>query len=222
MISSKLLTEAVPDLRVLPYRATTRLADAATERRFAKNAVLYRAGDAPDGLFFILAGRVRVMRPVGEKVRLLHTEKAGGILGEIPVFGGGPFPGTAVAVQATRCAHLSLQALQRLMRDEPDFAAFALKRLATRARALIARIDELTTTTMTARVARYILNMPAAGTPQFSLGISQQELAQDFGTAREVIVRALAALVDGGALSRSGRSRFTVASTKVLQRMARP
>jgi CRP-like cAMP-binding protein len=220
-ISVDELRAKVPALERVPDVTLRRLAARAEERRYAKETTLYRAGDPADGLYIVLAGRVRVSRESATHVELLHTEDVGGVLGEIPVFGGGPFPATAVAQTTTRCAHLPLAAVERLLADDPVFVRFALARLAERSRALLRRIDELTATTITARVAAYVLARAGdALGASFALGMSQEALARELGTAREVIVRALRALVDSGAIARSGRSRFVVASATVLRAMA--
>lgn len=205
----------------MPDATLRRLAAHAVERRYAREASLFRAGDPADGLYIVLAGRVRVSRESADHMELLHTEDVGGVLGEIPVFGGGPFPATAVAQATTRCAHLPAPAVERLLGEDPVFVRFALARLAERARALLHRIDELTATTITARVAGYVLTRAdaARGMP-FALGMAQEELARELGTAREVIVRSLRALVDAGAIARAGRSRFTVVDAAVLRAMA--
>ena len=52
--------------------------------------------------------------------------------------------------------------------------------------------------------------------------MSQAALADRLGTAREVVVRSLRALCDGGGIRRIGRSRFVVADRDVLRGMARP
>jgi len=161
------------------------------------------------------------VRATPSRTEMLHTESPGGILGEIPVFGGGPFPATAEALEPTRCAHLSIPVIDRLLRDEPTFARFALRRMAMRAQSLLRRIDELTATTITARVAAYVANRAAAsGSLEFTLGTTQQELANELGTAREVIVRSLSALIDAGAIARAGRSRFVVRRATVLASIA--
>lgn len=213
----------MPALERVPDATLRRIAAHAVERHYAKETTLFRAGDPADGLYIVLAGRVRVSRESADHIELLHTEDVGGVLGEIPVFGGGPFPATAVAQASTRCAHLPFAAVQQLLSDDPVFVRFALARLAERSRALLRRIDELTATTITARVASYILARAreAPGLP-FSLGMSQEELARELGTAREVIVRALRALVDAGAIARAGRSRFRIASVTLLQTIATP
>jgi DNA-binding GntR family transcriptional regulator len=52
--------------------------------------------------------------------------------------------------------------------------------------------------------------------------MSQQSLAEELGTAREVLVRALRGLCHAGAIRRTGRSRFAVASVERLRSLAVP
>lgn len=205
----------------LPEATCARVAAAAIERRYARGATLYRAGEPANGLYFVLAGRVRVSRETQTRAELLHVEEAGGVLGEIPVFGGGDFPATAIAAIPTRCAHLPVSAVERLLRDDAAFSRFALRRLAVRARGLLRRIDELTAVTITSRVAAYVLaRAEASQEREFTLGMSQAELAAELGTAREVIVRSLGALIESEALARTGRSRFTVRRLTTLRAIA--
>jgi CRP/FNR family transcriptional regulator len=150
---------------------------------------------------------------------MLHTESAGGVLGEIPVFGGGPFPATATAIEPSRCAKLPVALVERLVRDEPEFARFALRRLAVRAQSLLRRIDDLTASTVTSRLAAFVLRRSAPG-GDFTLGTSQAALAAELGTAREVVVRSLGQLIEAGAIARTGRSRFAVRQLAVLQSIA--
>jgi CRP/FNR family transcriptional regulator len=220
MISGQQLRDVVPELDTLSERTMARVARACIERRFAKGATLYRSGDAADGLYIVLAGRVHVSRETTARTTLLHVEGVGGVLGEIPVFGGGAFPATAYAAAATRCAHLPVAAVERLLLDDGEFARFALRRLATRARSLLRRIDELTAMTITVRVADYLLRRVEALGNDVTLGMSQDALAHELGTAREVIVRALRSLVAAGAIGRVGRSRFSVNNLATLRALA--
>ena len=221
MISPRMLRDTVDGFDTIPMLTVERIAALATDRRYAPNRVLYHAGDAADGLYLILSGRVRVSRQTGSRSRVLHDEGPGGVLGEIPVLGGGPLPATAVAVSTTQCAHLSVATVERLLRDEPEFARYAMRRLVIRARSLLRRIDELTATTVLIRVARHVLaRAEASAATDFTLGVSQSALADELDTAREVVVRALAALIDARAIRRTGRSRFAVVRPAVLRAMA--
>jgi CRP/FNR family transcriptional regulator, dissimilatory nitrate respiration regulator len=215
------LLDVAPPLRELPEATLRRIAAMAIEKRYAKGAILFRAQAAPDGLYIVLSGRVHVSRETDRHVELLHAEGAGGILGEIPSFGGGPFPATAVAHEPTCCVHLPISGVNRLLADDPAFVRFALAGLASRARVLLRRIDELTATTITSRVADHLLARAGKSLGvSFTLGMSQEALARELGTAREVIVRSLRRLVASGGIERAGRSRFRVRNADALRAIA--
>jgi CRP/FNR family transcriptional regulator len=203
----------------LPDDVRRRLVESSIERRLATGEVLFRAGDEATGLFVVLSGKLRVSRETARHVEMLHLEERGGILGEIPVFGGVRFPATAVATEPTQCVVVPRTTTDRLLQDSPEFARFALQRLARRAQSLLRRIDDLTASTVTARVAHVILQR-ADGRDEFTLGISQSSLAADLGTAREVVVRAIGELVRSGAIRRVGRSRFAVTDRGRLRSIA--
>ena len=223
MREPRLSTATFPVLVDLPERVARRVVDAVVIRRFPHRAVLFRAGDAPEALHFVLSGRVRVARRATYGASVLHFEEPGGVLGEIALFGGGPYPGTATATEPVRCAVLSAAVVERLLREEPEFARFALRRLAVRARVVLQRLDELSSYTVTARLAGHLVSVSTTSSGRgFALGMSQAALADALGTAREVVVRSLRALCEAGAIRRVGRSRFAVVNAAQLRAMARP
>jgi CRP/FNR family transcriptional regulator len=214
--------EALPVLRGLSARVTRRIAGAVVIRRYPRRAVLFRSGDAPAALHFVLSGRVRVARRVERGSSVLHFEAAGGVLGEIPVFGGGAYPATASAAEPVQCAVLTAEVVERLLAEEPEFARFALRRMAHRARVVLERLDELADYTVTARVAGYLRALADdTRSSELRLGVSQAALAEQLGTVREVLVRSLRALCDEGAIRRIGRSRFVVVDAQRLRDLAR-
>jgi CRP-like cAMP-binding protein len=100
-----------------------------------------------------------------------------------------------------------------------------MRRLAARAQVLFARLDELRGHTVTARVAAALLERARRARgggerPDFTLGMSQAALAEELGTAREVVVRALGALCAAGAVRRTGRARYAVERLDVLESIA--
>jgi CRP/FNR family transcriptional regulator len=221
VIDASLLRESVPSLAELPETTLRRVARLVVMRRYPARAVLFRTGDPAAALYFVVAGRIRVAHERTGACRVLHHEGPGGVLGEIPVFGGGTYPGTATAMEATRCAVLSASDAERLLREEPAFGRFALHRMAVRARVLLARLDELSSYGVTARVAAHLLlRAESARDGELTLGMSQAALAEELGSAREVIVRSLRALCTMGAIQRSGRARFTVTSLPTLRSAA--
>jgi CRP/FNR family transcriptional regulator len=220
-ISPDRLTAALPGLLELDARALIQLGRASSLRAYRPKETLYRAGDRADGLYIVLSGRVIVRRESAARAQMLHTETTGGVLGEIPIFGGGAFPASATALETTQCAHVPIGVIHRLIRDEPTFARFALRRMAARAESLLRRIDDLTASTVTTRLAGFIADRAAASsTSEFRLGVTQSALADELGTAREVVVRGIATLVNAGAIRRTGRSRFGVQSLSTLHALA--
>jgi len=220
-ISPEKLRSALPGLEAVSEAVVAQLARASSLRTYRAKAVLYRAGDLADGLYLVIAGRVIVRRETASRSEMLHTERAGGVLGEIPVFGGGRFPATATALEPTQCGHVPIAVVERLLCEEPTFARFALHRMAARAQSLLQRIDELTASTVTMRLAAFVAARAAQNTTaDFSLGVTQSELAAELGTAREVIVRGIATLIDVGAIARTGRSRFAVRRLTTLRSIA--
>lgn len=220
-ISPDDLRSTVRGLDSLTPQLVRRIALLSVERRYAPKQSLFRAGEHADGLYFLLSGRVRVSRVLGAHTNFLHVEQPGGVLAEIPVLGGGVFPATAIAAAPSRCAHLPLAAVERLLREEPEFGRFALRRLAVRARSLLARIDDLTATTVTSRLAGYVLDRSTQSRDrEFTLGMSQEALASELGTAREVLVRSLGVLVDSRAIRRTGRAKFAVERASLLNEIA--
>jgi CRP/FNR family transcriptional regulator, dissimilatory nitrate respiration regulator len=219
----RLAEDDLPALAGLSARVVRRIAASAVVRRYPRRGVLFRSGDAPAALHFVLSGRVRVARRTESGSKVLHFEEPGGVLGEIPVFGGGPYPATATAADIVRCAVVSAEAVERLLAEEPEFARFALRRTARRARVVLERFDELSDYSVTARVAGY-LHTRASAMPDhpLDLGMSQAALADRLGTVREVLVRALRILCDDGVLQRVGRSRFVVIDGRRLREHARP
>jgi CRP-like cAMP-binding protein len=223
MIDPILLRSSAPSLAALSDRVLRRIAVTANVRRFAARAVLYRDGDAPRALYFVLSGRVRVSRQLASSAHVLHHEEAGGVLGEIPIFGSGPYPASATATEPTQCAVLTVADVERLLREEPEFARFALRRIAERARVILTRLDDLTSRTVSARLAAHLVDRaPRSDTTELTLGMSQSALADELGTAREVIVRALRTLCDTGAIRRTGRARYMILSRTRLQTLAMP
>ncbi len=218
MISSHDLRSTILGFDSVTPELVDRIASLSVERRYATKQSLFRAGERADGLYFLLSGRVRVSRVLRGHTTFLHVEHPGGVLAEIPVLGGHVFPTTAIAAAPSRCAHLPTAAVERLLKEEPEFGRFALRRLAVRAQSLMARIDDLTATTVTSRLARYLLDRSkGSGDREFTLGMSQDSLATELGTAREVLVRSLGVLVDVHAIRRTGRARFAVNRASVLR-----
>jgi CRP/FNR family transcriptional regulator len=195
--------------------------ESAVERRFPAGATLFRAGSAPTGIYIVLSGCVRVVRSRDGRQYVVHTEGRGGTLAEVPFFAGGLLPATAVATEPTRCLVLHRDVLRAAMREDPDIAWLFLQRLSERVRELVERLDRASTQSVSARLAVYLLTRArSTESGHFTLGLTQAALAEELGTVREVVVRALAQLREAGVIGTAGRGRYFVRDLPALAEMA--
>jgi len=210
----------LPFAEGLPAPALAALARHAVSRRFEPGRVLWTAGSEPKGLYLVLEGEVRVVRGRGTRQLVVHVEQAGGTLGEIPLFAGGAYPASAVAARPTRCAVLSREALFDVAAAHPEVAFQFLRRLAERVRELVSRLDRLALLDARARVAGFLLERARSDGGPVVLGMTQSALAEELGTVREVVVRALRDLARRRLIAPLGRGRFDLLDPAGLARLA--
>ena len=208
---------AFPDL---PDDVRTTLLSGAVEKTYPADSVIFTAGSAANGMYVILEGRVRVLRGGGGRQHVIHEEGPGGTLGEVPLFEGGTYPATAVAASVTRCLRLDRDHVHAAIRRNPDIAIALLARLSKRVRTVVDQLDRRTAQGIRERLAQLILQRaPRDGAP-FTLGATQQEVAEGLGTVRELVVRGLRELREEGIIENAGRGRFVVRDWKRLEERA--
>ena len=214
--------QAMPLFRGLRPDALRTLTAGALLRRCAPGEVLWTAGARPRGLFVVLEGRVRVVRAPRGRQYTLHTEGPGGTLGEVPLFAGGRYPATAIAAEATTCLVLGRETLARTMALDPEFAFRLLARLAERVRTVVHRLDRRTGQTVTSRMGEFLLSRrEITGANPFRLGATHSEVAEELGTVREVLVRALRTMREQGLIASAGRGRYAIPDPGALRAWCR-
>lgn len=207
----------------LPRVAVGALAARAIEVGFERDAVLFLAGSTPRGWYVVLEGRVRVVRGQGPRQHVVHTEEPGGTLGEVPLFAGGMHPATAIAAEPTRCALFTLTALRGAMAHDEAVSLILLRRLALRVRGLVERLNDRSSRSVQSRLIAFLLNRPAIGPAgTISLGMTQQVLAEELGTVREVVSRELRALCRNGFIESAGGGRYRFTNAPRTSKPHRP
>jgi CRP-like cAMP-binding protein len=215
------LIERVELLRGLSLDAREELAARAVTRRHARGHRLWTAGTDPRGLFILLEGRVRIVRTSGRRQHVLHTEGPGATLGEVPLFSGGTYPATAIAEEASLCLVIDRSSLAVAMTRDPQLAWTLLARLATRVRHLVDRLSAQTADPVLARLAAYLLARPIREDGSITLGGTQQQVAEEIGTVREVVVRTLGQLCQDGVLVARVRGSYVPDARRLRELCAR-
>ncbi len=162
---------------------------------------MFSEGEPCHGLNIVSRGKVRIFKTsVSGREQVLAVEYPGDTVTEIPVFDGGPYPVSAVAVEDTEIAFVSRHDFQAYCMEHPEVALKVLVVVGKRLRRLVATIEELSFTTIRQRLVSTLVRLaksegrPTARGVEFLLPGSHQELANQLGTVRELISRNLTRL----------------------------
>jgi CRP/FNR family transcriptional regulator len=199
------------------------LSERAVEQKLARNEILFLAGDAARGLYVIVEGAVRAFRvgPDGRE-QVIHIEREGATVGEVPMFDGGSYPSTVAAEEDSRLLFLARSDVQGLCCAHPQIAMGALRVLARRLRSCAALVETLSLHDVDRRLARLLLaEARAAGALtgnrcEFELALTHQQIATRIGSVREVVSRAFGRLSQAGHVTLAGK-RVVVPDIKALE-----
>ncbi|HEX7285335.1 MAG TPA: Crp/Fnr family transcriptional regulator [Candidatus Angelobacter sp.] len=199
-------TQAIETFRKVPIFADLSpaelnfLAERAVMREYPPGALIFTEGEPCAGLFVVEHGHVRIFKSSpGGREQVLAVEGPGSSVAELPVFDGGNYPASTAAVDHARLYFVSKQDFHSLCLVHPKVALKVLKVVGARLRRLVAIIEELSFTTVRSRLISSLLRMAKSGKKtaagvEIQLPASNQELASQIGTVRELVSRNLSRL----------------------------
>jgi CRP/FNR family transcriptional regulator len=183
----------------------------AVRKFFSEGELMFNEGDVCQGLHIVAAGSVRIfkMSPAGRE-QILAVEGPGGSIAELPVFDGGSYPASAIAIHDTEIIFISRTIFHQFCLDHPDVALKVLAVVGARLRKLVGIIEELSFTSVRQRLIAALLRMAEGAMPdgnvfRFDLSSNHQELAHQIGTVRELVSRNLGRLQAEGLIQIDGR-----------------
>jgi len=193
-----------PELQMLAARTVRKI--------FSAGELLFSEGEPCNGLHIISRGKVRIFKTsVNGREQVLAVNVPGESVAELPVFDGGPYPASAVAVEDAEIAFVSRRDFHAFCLEHPEVALKVLSVVGARLRRLVGIIEELSFTTIRQRLIAALLKLAQSEgtkTPrgvEFQLPASHQELANQLGTVRELISRNLMRLQAEGLLDVDAR-----------------
>lgn len=188
------------------------LAERAIERRLKRDEILFVAGDEAAGLFVIAEGSLRAYREgVDGREQVIHVERAGATIAELPVFDDKPYPSTVAAEENTTVLFLARRDVKSLCLAHPEIALAALKMLSGRLRKCAELVEALSLHEVDHRLARWILAEARARGErtgnglELTLVLTNQQIAARIGSVREVVSRALTRLQQNSLIQIEGR-----------------
>ena len=192
-------------------------------RRLQPGATLWLVGEPADCLYIVLDGEVDVVRARDGRQHVIHRERAGAVIGDVPLFDGGAYPATAIAFSRVSLLKVPERVLLAAMAADPALARLLLGRLAARVRHLVEGLTRATLRTVRSRVAEHLLLRAGSGPRRnivVTFGCTQAALAERLGTVRETVSREIAVLRRAGVVRPAGRGGYEIMDFEALERIA--
>jgi len=201
----------------------TFLAQCAVPRKFSAGEIVFSEGDPCTGMYVVESGHIRIFKTsAGGREQVLSIDGPGGSVAELPVFDGGSYPASVSAVEDSTLLFIGKQDFQALCLAHPEVALKVLRVVGARLRKLVGIIEELSFTTVRNRLAAFLVRLAKReGTRvrdgiEVTLPASNQELASQIGTVRELVSRNLSRFQAEKLIQIDGR-RVVIVDLKALE-----
>lgn len=184
-----------PIFAALPARHVEGLGQLVVARDIEKGEFLFHEGQPCNGFYVLLAGAVTLSRYASEEGQetVLHQVSPGQSFAEAALFGGMPFPATAVASGASRVAFIPGIPFLAMLRENSDLALALLASQARWLQRLVTRLSQLGTQDAETRLREWLRDT-SAGTGTVRIQGTKKTLAAQLGMSPETFSRALAAI----------------------------
>ncbi|HWF91575.1 MAG TPA: Crp/Fnr family transcriptional regulator [Terriglobales bacterium] len=221
--SQRQLFSKVPLLSSLTESEMEFIASRATPRKYGPGQMVFSEGQPCSGLYVVASGHVRIFKTSASgREQVLSIDGPGSTVAELPVFDGGDYPASVAAVEEAVLLFVSKHDFQDLCLTHPQVALKVLRVVGARLRRLVGIIEELSFTTVRHRLAALLLRLanregkPAGGGVVFTLADSNQEIASQIGTVRELVSRNLSRLQAEGIIDLDERT-VTIQDLKLIE-----
>ena len=174
-------------------------------------------------MYVVEAGHVRIFTPsAAGRAQGRSIDGTGGAVAALPGVDGGSYPASVSAVEDSTLLFIAKQDFHALCVAHPQVALKVLRVIGARLRKLIGIIEELSFTTVRNRLAAFLVSKARHQGARVEAGfertrpMSNQELASQIGTVRELVSRNLSRLQSEKLIQMDGRK--IVVNVKALEK----
>jgi CRP-like cAMP-binding protein len=220
------ILQALPFFAGLSERDWEKVVDLFGERQYQRDDYIFLEGEAPEALFIIRTGKVKVLRHSTDgKDVVLRVCGPGNLLGAVAVFDGGGYSGTAQVIENCVALVIARNDCLTLVNRFPVFALAVIADLGTRLRSSAEQIRSLAVERVEQRIARVLLKLAeSAGsdTPEgrvIEMPLTRQDVADMTGTTVETAIRVMSKF-RRQELIKTRRGKVVLVDTVILQEIA--
>ena len=171
----------------------------ARRKSYSENQIIFSEGDRSDFLPIVKTGKVKMVRfPDVDKEVIIGIFESGEMFAVPPVFDGGSYPSTAVAMEETTLLLLYRQDFLRMLRESSEFSFAVIGWMCEMLREKTATIKNLATASPEQRVGNVLLRLADkedAGTA-VKISLRRQDIAEIAGLSTETTIRVIRRLAE--------------------------
>ena len=195
------------------------VASAATTRELRRGDVLFAEGDESEELFLVEDGRVAMsQRSVDGRESVIALMERGDLFGEMPLFDNLGRSTEARALEPSVVIVVPYEPLQAIYEKRPALLWLVVAMLSQRLRTTDSALADSVFLDVTGRTAKRLLEL-AGDQDEFTLPVTQEELAGMVGASRERVNKAIASFLRLGWLDQRDR-RYRITDREQLTRRA--
>ena len=186
--------------------ALAKVVEAGRDLEMRRGDVLFREGDDPDELFVVLSGRIAIAnKSIDGRESMVALMEEGDLFGEMGLFDGRGRSAEARALETSVVTAVPYGPVRSLYKDDPALLWRVVAMLAGRLRTMDVALADSVFLDVTGRTAKRLLDL-AGDEDEFSLPITQEELAGMVGASRERVNKAIASFIRLGWIEQIDRT----------------
>jgi CRP/FNR family cyclic AMP-dependent transcriptional regulator len=196
------------------------LADASTTEELRRGDVLFHEDDEADTLYVVIEGRIAIAkRSIDGRESVVALMESGDLFGEMSLFEPLGRSAEARALEPSQVLAIGYGPIREVYERRPELLWGVVELLAGRVRSMDVALADSVFLDVTGRTAKRLVEM-ASGADEFTLPVTQEELAAMVGASRERVNKAIASFVRLGWIEQSER-RYRITDREQLERRAR-
>ena len=186
--------------------ALAKVVEAGRDLEMLRGDVLFREGDDPDELFVVVSGRIAIAnKSIDGRESMVALMEEGDLFGEMGLFDGRGRSAEARALETSVVTAVPYGPVRNLYKDDPALLWRVVAMLAGRLRTMDTALADSVFLDVTGRTAKRLLDL-AGDEDEFSLPITQEELAGMVGASRERVNKAIASFIRLGWIEQIDRT----------------
>ncbi|MEW5977102.1 MAG: Crp/Fnr family transcriptional regulator [Acidobacteriota bacterium] len=211
-MTKEALLKQVPLFQDLGSAELDLLAGRAVRKQLSKGEMLFCEGDKAHGLYLVEQGSVKIFKLSGSgREQVLHVERAGDSIAELPLFDGGPYPASAAALEDSTLLFIDKRAFDELCLAHPSIGLSVIRVIGKRLRKLTRLLEEIALKDVGHRLAWWLLEraeehgVRRGDTVELEIKLSHSDIGTRIGTVREVVTRTFSRLEAEGLIEVNGK-----------------